>query len=139
VVNGRFDVTLVNPTVTLTGFNVDADGVPGAVLDLLDLDQEIADTLAWAVERFMAPMVNKALAGVAVPDPSVDLIGQRMLINIEPAGVAFDATGAEVVLDAAMTVEGALTSRPATAPASRSRSPTTCSTRRWPASGRAAR
>ncbi len=110
VVNGRFDVTLVNPTVTLTGFNVDADGVPGAVLDLLDLDQEIADTLAWAVERFMAPMVNKALAGVAVPDPSVELIGQRMLIDIEPAGVAFDATGAEVVLDAAMTVEGALTS-----------------------------
>jgi hypothetical protein len=110
VVNGRFDVRLVNPTVTLTGFDVDADGVPGVVLDLLDLDQEIADTLAWAVERFMAPMVNKALAGVEVAAPSLDLLGQRMLIDIAPAGVGFDATGAEVVLDAALTVAGAQTS-----------------------------
>lgn len=107
VVGGRFDVRLVNPTVTLTGFDVDADGVPGAVIDLLDLDNEIADTLAWAVERFMAPMVNKALAGVEVDDPALPLLGQTMMVDMAPAGVAFDATGAEVVLDAALTVAGA--------------------------------
>lgn len=104
VVNGRFDVRLVSPTVTLTGFQVDASGVPGAVLDLLDLDAEIAKTLAWAVERFMAPMVNKALAGVEVDDPSLELMGHTLLVDVTPADVAFDAAGAEVVLDAAMTV-----------------------------------
>ncbi len=107
VVNGRFDVKLVNPTVVLTGFNLAASGVPGAVLDLLDLDQEIADTLAWAVERFLAPMVDKALAGVQVGPQNVSLLGQTLRVAVAPAGVAFDAAGAEVVLDGSLTVLGA--------------------------------
>lgn len=106
IVGGRFDVKLVNPTVTLTGFDLEASGVPGAVIDLLDLDDEVAKTLAWAIERFMAPMVNEALAGISVADPSVDLLGHTMVIDMAPAGVAFDSAGAEVVLDAAMTVTG---------------------------------
>lgn len=107
IVDGRFEVTLVNPTVTLTGFDLDADGVPGAVLDLLNLDDEVARTLAWAVERFMAPLVNKALAGVEVGDPTLELLGHTLAIDVAPAGVAFDSAGAEVVLDAALTVAGA--------------------------------
>jgi hypothetical protein len=109
VVGGRFDVKLVNPTVTWTGFTVDASGVPGAVLDLLNLDDEIAKTLSWAVERFMAPMVDKALAGVSVPDPSFELMGHTLVIAMTPADVAFDPAGAEVVLDAALTVTDAAT------------------------------
>jgi hypothetical protein len=109
VVNGRFDVRLMNPTVTFTGFMLNAGGVPGAVLDLLDLDQEIADTLAWAVERFMAPLVNQALAGVSVGPQNVNLLGHQLRVAVAPAGVAFDAAGAEVVLDAALTMQGANT------------------------------
>jgi hypothetical protein len=52
----------------------------------------------------MAPMVNKALAGVEVADPSLDLLGHNLVIDMHPAGVAFDSAGAEVVLDAALTV-----------------------------------
>lgn len=106
VVDGRFDVRLVNPTVTFTGFMLHASGVPGAVLDLLDLDQEIADTLAWAVERFMAPLVNKALAGVEVGPQNLSLLGQQLRVAVAPAGVAFDAAGAEVVLDGSLVVQG---------------------------------
>ncbi|MBZ0236742.1 MAG: hypothetical protein K8M05_30720 [Deltaproteobacteria bacterium] len=106
VVNGRFDVRLVNPTVTFTGFMLDAGGVPGAVLDLLDLDQEIADTLAWAVERFMAPLVNRALSGVEVGPQNLSLLGQQLRVAVAPAGVAFDAAGAEVVLDGSLVVQG---------------------------------
>ncbi len=104
---GRFDVKLLDPSVTFTGFDVQASGVPGAVIDLLDLDQEIAKTLAWAVERFLAPMVDKALAGVEVGNQDVSLLGQTLRVGVSPAGVAFDARGAEVVLDAALTVQGA--------------------------------
>ncbi len=107
VVNGRFDVKLVNPTVTFTGFMLNAGGVPGAVLDLLDLDQEIADTLAWAVERFTAPLVNKALTGVEVGPQNLNVLGQTLRVAVAPAGVAFDAAGAEVVLDGSLTVQGA--------------------------------
>lgn len=107
VANGRFDVQLVNPTVTFTGFMVHASGVPGAVLDLLDLDQEIANTLSWAVERFMAPLVNQALSGVSVGPQNVSLLGQTLRVAVSPAGVAFDSAGAEVVLDGALTVQGA--------------------------------
>lgn len=110
VVGGRFDVKLINPTVTLTGFDLEASGVPGAVLDLLDLDQEVANTLAWAVERFMAPMVDQALAGIAVGQPTIDVLGHAIAIDVAPAGVAFDRAGAEVVLDGALTVQGADTS-----------------------------
>jgi len=110
VVGGRFDVKLVNPSVTLTAFDPGAHGVPGAVLDLLDLDQEVANTLAWAVERFMAPMVNQALAGIAVGEPVVDVLGHPIRIDVAPADVAFDAAGAEVVLDGALTVQGATAS-----------------------------
>jgi hypothetical protein len=109
VVGGRFDVKLVNPTVTFTGFNLQANGLPGAVLDLLDLDQEIADTLAWAVERFMAPLVDKALAGVEVGDQDLALLGQTLRVSVAPAGVAFDAAGAEVVLDSKLRILDAST------------------------------
>lgn len=107
VVNGRFDVKLVNPTVTFTGFMVDADGVPGAVLDLLDLDQEIAKTLAWAVERFMAPLVNQALSGVQVGPQNLNVLGKTLRVAVAPAGVGFDSTGAEVVLDGSLVMQGA--------------------------------
>jgi hypothetical protein len=86
---------------------LNAGGVPGAVLDLLDLDQEIADTLAWAVERFTAPLVNKALTGVEVGPQNLNLLGQTLRVAVAPAGVAFDAAGAEVVLDGALAVQGA--------------------------------
>ncbi|HUQ05281.1 MAG TPA: hypothetical protein VM261_22410 [Kofleriaceae bacterium] len=109
VVGGRFDVKLVNPTVTFTGFMVHASGVPGTVLDLLDLDQEIAKTLGWAVERFMAPLVNQTLAGVSVGPQNVNLLGQQLRVAVAPAGVAFDAAGAEVVLDGSLTMQGANT------------------------------
>jgi hypothetical protein len=107
VANGRFDVKLNNPTVVFTGFMVHASGVPGAVLDLLDLDQEIANTLSWAVERFMAPLVNQALSGVQVGPQNLNLLGQTLRVAVSPAGVAFDASGAEVVLDGSLTVQGA--------------------------------
>jgi hypothetical protein len=109
VVNGRFDVKLENPTVTFTGFMVHASGVPGTVLDLLDLDQEIANTLGWAVERFMAPLVNQALTGVQVGPQNLNILGQQLRVAVAPAGVAFDAAGAEVVLDGSLTVQGAST------------------------------
>jgi len=103
---GKFDVRLQSPQVTLEGFAVDASGVPGAVLDLLDLDQEMGDVLAWAIERFMAPVVDQALRGVAVGPQRVELLGRTVEVAVTPAGVGFDAAGAEVVLDGRLMVVG---------------------------------
>lgn len=50
---GRVHVTLQNPQVTPTGFDLQASGLPGAVLDLLDLDQEIGNIMAKATEKFV--------------------------------------------------------------------------------------
>ncbi len=107
VSGGRVHVTLQNPQVTLTGFDLQASGLPGAVLDLLDLDQEIGNIMAKATEKFVAPMVEKAIEGVKVGEQHVTVLGQSLGINVAPVAVHFDTAGADIVLDTSMVVAGA--------------------------------
>ncbi len=106
VAGGRFDVRLGTPQVTLEGFNLQASGVPGAVLDLLDLDRATGDVLAWAVERFMAPVLDQALRGVAVGPQQLDILGQTVEVAVTPAGIALDPGGAEIMLDGRLRLIG---------------------------------
>lgn len=103
---GRFHVTLENPQVTFTGFDVQASGVPGAVIDLLDLDNEIGGVLATAIEKFVGPMVQDAIEGVKVGPQTMAVLGKNVTVNVAAAGVGFDSEGAEMALDARIQVGG---------------------------------
>ena len=103
---GRFDVELVNPTVTFTGFDVDASGLPGAVISLLDLDNEIRNVLASQMEKFIGPMVRDTVAGIHIGPQTVSVLGKDLTAEVAAAGIGFDSAGAEMVLDATLTVAG---------------------------------
>lgn len=103
---GRFDVTLENPVVTFTGFDLAASGLPGAVLSLLDLNNEIAKVLADQMEKFIGPMVKDTIANIHVGPQTVTVLGKQLTAEVAAAGIGFDAAGAEMVLDATMTVAG---------------------------------
>lgn len=102
---GRFDIKLQNPDVQLTGFDVDLGGVPGQIIDLLDLDGRIGPILAWAVERFVTPMVNDALAGLN-ETKTIDVLGKRLDIAVAPARIEFTLDGAIVELDTELRAQG---------------------------------
>ena len=107
VSGGRVHVKLANPAITLTGFDLQASGLPGAVLDLLDLDQEIGNIMANATEKVVGPMVEKAIEGVKVGEQHVSLLGQDLGITVTPVAVHFDTAGADITLDTSMIVAGA--------------------------------
>jgi hypothetical protein len=107
VSGGRVHVKLLTPQVTLTGFDLDASGLPGTILDLLDLDQEIGNIMATATEKFVGPMVEKAIEGVKVGEQHVSLLGQDLGITVSPVAVHFDTAGADISLDTAMIVAAA--------------------------------
>ena len=104
--NGRFDVAMVSPTVTFTGFDVSASGVPGAVISLLDLDNEIGKVLATTMEKFIGPMVRDTVAGVHIGPQTLSVLGKQITAEVAAAGIAFDSGGAEMVLDSKLTVAG---------------------------------
>lgn len=104
--NGRFDVKLEGAQVSFTGFDLSASGVPGAVISLLDLNNEIGKVLANAMEKMMGPMVQQAIAGVHIGPQTLSLLGKDVTVEVAAAGVGFDETGAEIALDSKITVAG---------------------------------
>jgi hypothetical protein len=105
VSHGAFDVALVNQQVQITGFDVDLGGVPGKIVDLLDLDAAIGPILGWATETFVVPKLGSALAGLGATR-TVDVLGTPVDIQVTPARIRFDATGALVELDTALRAHG---------------------------------
>jgi len=71
--------------VSFTGFNLSASGVPGAVLSLLDLNNEIGKVLANAMEKMMGPMVEQAIAGVHVGPQTLSLLGKDVTVEVAKA------------------------------------------------------
>ncbi len=100
-----FDVEIVSPDVTVTGFSLDAGGLTGEVLELLNLDSAIGSVVAIAAEHLMSPLMNQALGGLAGPK-KLDLLGKSVELELAAAGVAFDVVSANVDLDTRMFLTG---------------------------------
>jgi hypothetical protein len=106
---GEFDIRLVNPDVTVTGFNVDLGGVPQQIIDYLDLDGRIGPIIGWATERFVVPMLNTSLSGLN-ETKTVDVMGKKIDIALSPNRIEFDVVGAVVMLDSELRAQGDETS-----------------------------
>lgn len=96
-----FDVRLVAPQVTVTGFQLTASGLPGDVLELLALDSAIGSILGRAAEIFLGPLVEQALGSLAGPK-HVMVAGQPVGFELAAEAVSFDVTGAKVALASRM-------------------------------------
>jgi hypothetical protein len=105
VVNGQFSAQVENPDVKLTDFRLDVSGVPGAIINLLNLNAVISPLLATAVERFVVPQMNKALSGL-VKEQTTTVMGKEVRISVKPSQIDVDSNGAVVRLDTRFRVAG---------------------------------
>jgi hypothetical protein len=105
VSHGAFEVALANQSVQITGFDVDLGGVPGKIVELLHLDSALGPIIGWATETFVVPVVNSALGGLNATR-TVDVLGTPVDVQVTPARISFDVTGAIVELDTALRAHG---------------------------------
>ena len=104
--NEGFDVKLDSPNVNIQGLNVSASGLPGTILDMIDMNGLIATAVSKAAESFMGPMVNQALGALAGPQ-KLPVLGHTIDVQVDPSDVAFSTTGGLIVLNTTMLIEGA--------------------------------
>jgi hypothetical protein len=102
---GGFKTDLANPNVQITGLDISASGLPGAVLDMIPIDRLIQSLAPVAARMFMGPVVNKALGGLTGPKQLM-VLGKTITIEVDPSDVAFDAAGGLVTLDMRMLIGG---------------------------------
>ncbi len=105
VLNSDFDIHLDNPNVSITGLDVDLGGIPGAVVDLLDLNALLAPVLGWATEKFVVPMLNQSLAGLN-NTKTIDVMGTQVDVSMKPSAITFSDQGGIVELDSSLRAHG---------------------------------
>jgi hypothetical protein len=104
-----FTTTLDSPSVQLTNFQLNAGGLPGEILDLIDINSAISSIISSAAQQFMGPMVNQALASLA-GEHQVDALGQTIDLAVAPSAVSFDTTGGTISLDTQLLIQAAANS-----------------------------
>jgi len=100
-----FTTTLASPNVSITNLNVTASGLPGAILDLIDMNGLISFAVSKGAEMFMGPMVNQMLGALAGPQKLM-LLGKTIDVQVQASQVSFDTTGGIVALNTMMLIEG---------------------------------
>jgi hypothetical protein len=101
-----FNTTLQSPSVDIQGLNVDASGLPGTILDMIDMNGLIASAIEKGAELAMQPIVNQAFGALAGPQ-KLPVLGHTIDAQVNASNVQFDPTGGLIVLDTKMLIEGA--------------------------------
>jgi hypothetical protein len=101
--------SLSGVTVGFTGFDVDVNGIPDAVVNLFNgiLDDRVAAALAGVVRSRVPALANTALADLTGRTYGVDLLGRTIAVEVRPSQIDIDADGAFVALDSVVTIVGA--------------------------------
>jgi hypothetical protein len=103
--NKGFKTTLANESVTITGLDIQASGIPGTIINMLSLDKLLGWVISKAAPMAMEPMVNKALGGLAGPK-EVDVMGKTLVMEVDPTAIDIDQFGAWITLDTKMMIKG---------------------------------
>ncbi|MBL9013077.1 MAG: hypothetical protein JNL83_02810 [Myxococcales bacterium] len=103
--NQGFKTSLANESVTVTGLNIQASGIPGTIIDMLSLDKLLGWVISKAAPMAMEPMVNKALGGLAGPK-EVDVMGKTLVMEVDPTAIDIDQHGAWITMDTKMLIKG---------------------------------
>ncbi len=101
IVGRNFDIKLVNPQVSIQGFNLQLGGVPQDIIDILHLNTALGPILGFAVEKLVVPMLNKSLAGLN-ETKTVDVLGTAIDIDVKPSQIRFTREGGTVLLNTTM-------------------------------------
>lgn len=101
-----FSTDLVDQDITLTGLNVQASGIPGAVMGLISWDGWISSVISKGAELAMEPMMNSALGGLAGPK-ELEVLGKTLRMEVSPTDISFTSSGALVSMNMGMGIGGA--------------------------------
>jgi hypothetical protein len=101
--------SLSGVSVGFTGFDVDVNGIPDAVVNLFNgiLDDRVAAALADAVRSRVPQLANNALRDLTGRAYGFDLFGQAALVEVRPSQIHIDADGAFIALDSKVTFAAA--------------------------------
>jgi hypothetical protein len=102
-----FTTKLASPTVRTTGLKLQASGLTGQILDLLNsvLGSTIEDVATQSLELALEPMINQALGALAGPQ-RIDVLGRTLDLQGSPSAVSFTRTGALVTMTLQAKIEG---------------------------------
>lgn len=104
--NGQLRVDLTNMDLDLENFDLDATGVPGAALELFNIEGLVEWVFELGVERFMEPTINEMMSGLGGVEKQMDLMGHTLDLAVVPGLIEFDPAGAQVRLDTRFFVQG---------------------------------
>ncbi len=102
-----FTTKIASPKVSTTGLKLQASGVIGDVLDLLNsgLGSTIQNFATSAAEKALEPMINGALGALAGPQ-RIDVLGRKLTLQASPSAIQFSRGGALVTLNLGAMIEG---------------------------------
>ncbi|MBA3463793.1 MAG: hypothetical protein H0T46_27805 [Deltaproteobacteria bacterium] len=103
--NQGFKTALTGESVTITGLDIQASGIPGTIVNLLSLDKLLGWVISKAAPLAMEPMMNKALGGLAGPQEMV-VMGKTLKMEVDPTAIDIDMHGAWITLDTKMLIKG---------------------------------
>lgn len=103
--NQGFKTSLTGESVQLTGFDVEASGIPGTIIDMLSLDSLAGWVISKAAPLAMEPMMNQALGGLSGPK-TVEVMGKTLTMEVDPTAIDIDASGALITLNTKMLIKG---------------------------------
>lgn len=107
-----FTVAIASPRVATTNLRLNASGLVGAVLDLVNdnLQSTVADIATSSAEQALTPMINQAF-GTLAGEQRFDVLGRQLEMEASPAAVAFSPAGAQVTINLAIKIAGSEGSR----------------------------
>jgi hypothetical protein len=102
-----FTTKLASPAVRTVGLKLQASGLTGDILALLDsvLDSTIQSVVTSSAELALEPLINQALGALAGPQ-RIAVLGQTLNLQASPSALAFTRTGAQVAMNLQARLDG---------------------------------
>lgn len=108
VVDGDLRAAVHDLSLVIEGFDLDAGGIPGAIVDLIDdvIDDRVAEALENVIRDQVPGMVESALADLTGKTWSVPLLGTEVGVTVRPTDIDLEADGTFIAVDTALRVAG---------------------------------
>lgn len=105
--NGGFKTTVSSPNVTTTALKLQASGLVGDILDLLNrhLASTIQNVTTRSAELALEPLVNTALGALAGPR-QLDVLGKTVGLEVSASAIEFSSLGALASLNLQAKIDG---------------------------------
>lgn len=107
-----FKTSVTSPAVRVTNMKLQANGLVGSILDLLNnnLGSMMQRLITSATEKGLSPIITAAFGALAGPK-QLDVLGKRVTFEATPAAVSFSTAGAHVTLNLAAKIAGTESSK----------------------------